>query len=201
MPQHSRTFPGFLSAIDGWMRMQMLATPFSNLLHRIGGDYRGGIAQPGWRTFMMICLHWNLEYMRLEIWCKIGLSADWCLCTALHTHSGACCYWIGFDRCQAEVWQCMKKWCRGSYNYHSVEAEWCHFPEYTFCRKCNILNINYEFSLDDAAITSLTSNKYSDFALKSSPFTYPGKQPLNRDCFVLSTDKRDNNYIKQKATI
>jgi len=110
MPQHSRTFPGFLSATDGWMRLQMLATPFSNLLHRIGGDYRGSIAQPGWRTFMMICLHWNLEYMRLEIWCKIGLSADWCLCTALRSRSGACCCWTGFDWCQAEVWQCMKKW-------------------------------------------------------------------------------------------
>jgi len=39
---------------------------------------------------MTTCLRWILEYMRLEIWCKIGLSADWCLCTALCTHSGAC---------------------------------------------------------------------------------------------------------------
>jgi len=48
----------------------------------------------GWRTFMMTCLRWILGYMRLEIWCKIGLSADWCLCTALHTRSGACYCWI-----------------------------------------------------------------------------------------------------------
>jgi len=38
----------------------------------------------------MTCLCWILAYMRLEIWCKSGLSADWCLCT----RSGACCYWI-----------------------------------------------------------------------------------------------------------
>ena len=35
--------------------------------------------------------------MRLEIWHKIGLSGDWCLCTALHTRSDACYYWIGLD--------------------------------------------------------------------------------------------------------
>jgi len=29
--------------------------------------------QLGWRTFTMICLRWILGYMRLEIWCKIGL--------------------------------------------------------------------------------------------------------------------------------
>jgi len=33
--------------------------------------------------------------VRLEIGCKIGLSGDWCLCTVLHTRSGACYYWIG----------------------------------------------------------------------------------------------------------
>ena len=32
--------------------------------------------QPGWRTFMMTCLRWILGYLRLEIWRKIGLSAD-----------------------------------------------------------------------------------------------------------------------------
>ena len=57
-----------------WMRMQMLAKPSSNLLQRIGGDHRGGRAQPGWRTFIMTCLRWILGYMRLEIWCKICLS-------------------------------------------------------------------------------------------------------------------------------
>ena len=44
--------------------------------YRCGGDHRGGRAQPGWRTFMMTCLRWILGYMRLEIWRKIGLSAD-----------------------------------------------------------------------------------------------------------------------------
>ena len=46
------------------------------------------------RTFTMTCLCWILGYMRLEIWRKIGLSADWCLCTVLRTRSGACYYWI-----------------------------------------------------------------------------------------------------------
>ena len=44
---------------------------------------------------MMTCLRWIYGYMRLEICSKISLSADWCLCTALHTRSGACYYWIG----------------------------------------------------------------------------------------------------------
>jgi len=35
--------------------------------------------------------------MRLEIWCKISLSGDWCLCTAPRTRNGACYYWIGLD--------------------------------------------------------------------------------------------------------
>jgi len=78
-----------------WMRMQMLAKPSLNLFQRTGGDHRGGRAQPGWRTFMMTCHCWILGFMRLEIWCKIALSGDWCLCTALHTRSGACYYWIG----------------------------------------------------------------------------------------------------------
>ena len=56
--------------------------PSSNLFKRTGGDHRGGRTQPGWRTFMMTCLHWILGYMRLEIWRKIGLSGDWWLCTA-----------------------------------------------------------------------------------------------------------------------
>ena len=56
-------------------------------------DHRGGRTQLVWRTFMMTCLRWILGYMRLEIWHKIGLSADWCLCTALCTRSAACYYW------------------------------------------------------------------------------------------------------------
>ena len=47
--------------------------------------------------FLMACLHWILRYTRLEIWRKIGLSADCCLCTALRTRSGACYCWIGLD--------------------------------------------------------------------------------------------------------
>ena len=41
------------------------AKPSSNLLQRTGGDHRG--------TTWMTCLRWILGYMRLEIWCKIGL--------------------------------------------------------------------------------------------------------------------------------
>jgi len=37
--------------------------------------------------------HWR-HYMMLEIWHKIGLSGDWCLCTALRTPSGACHCWF-----------------------------------------------------------------------------------------------------------
>ena len=41
--------------------------------------------------------NWILGYMRLEIWCRSGLSADWCCCTALHTRSAACYCWIGLS--------------------------------------------------------------------------------------------------------
>ena len=74
----------FLGILHEWMRTQMLARLSSNLLQRTGGDYRGGRAQPGLRTFMMTCLRWILGYMRLEIWRKIGLSGDRCLCAALY---------------------------------------------------------------------------------------------------------------------
>ena len=83
-----------LGILHEWMRTQMLAKPSLNLHQRTGGDHWGGRAQLGWRTFMMTCLRWILGFMRLEIWCKIGLSGDWCLCTALRTRSGACYYWI-----------------------------------------------------------------------------------------------------------
>ena len=59
--------------------------------------------QPGWTTSMMTCLHWILGCMRLEIWHKIYLSADWCLCTALCTRSGACYYWTGNSYWQLNV--------------------------------------------------------------------------------------------------
>ena len=84
-----------LGILHEWMRRQMLAKPSSNLLQRFGGNHQGGRAQVGWRTFMMTCLCWILGYMRIEIWHKIGLSGDWCLCTVLLTHSCACYYWIG----------------------------------------------------------------------------------------------------------
>ena len=80
-----------LGIMHEWTRTQMmLANPSSNLLQRTGGDHRGGCTQLEWRTFMTTCLCWILRYMRLEIWCKIDLSGDWCLCTALRTHSDAC---------------------------------------------------------------------------------------------------------------
>ena len=83
-----------LGILHEWMRMQTLAKPSSNLLQGTGGDHRGGRAQFGWRTFITTSLRWILGYERLEIWRKIGLSGDWCLCTALRTRSGACYYWI-----------------------------------------------------------------------------------------------------------
>ena len=82
------------SCTNEW-ETQMLAKPSMNLLQRTGGNHRGSRAQLGWRTFMITCLCWILGYMRLEIWCKIGLSADWCLCAVLCTRSGACYCWIG----------------------------------------------------------------------------------------------------------
>ena len=85
-----------LDILHEWMRTQMLAKPSSNLLQRTGSDHWGSRAQPGWRTFMMTCLCWILGYTRLEIWCKIGLSADWCLCTVLCCRAGACYCWIAF---------------------------------------------------------------------------------------------------------
>jgi len=48
---------------------------------------------------MINCLRWILGYPRLEIWCKISLTGDWCLCTVLRTHSTACYYWIGSEIC------------------------------------------------------------------------------------------------------
>ena len=90
-----------LGILYDWMRTQMLAKPSSNFLQRTGGYHRGDCTQLGWRTFMMTCFHCILGYMRLEIWCKIGLSWDWCLCTELCTRSGACCYWIGLDSSSA----------------------------------------------------------------------------------------------------
>ena len=81
-----------LGILHEWMRTQMLAKPSSNLLQKTGGDHRGSHAQPGWGTFTTTCLRWILGYMRLEIWCKIGLSGDWRLCT----RRGACYYWTGW---------------------------------------------------------------------------------------------------------
>jgi len=86
-----------LGILHEWMRTQMLAKPSSNLQPENWRWPRGGHAQLGQRIFMMTCLRWTLWYMRLEILCKIGLSADWCLSTLLHTRSGTCYYWTGLD--------------------------------------------------------------------------------------------------------
>jgi len=40
----------------------------------------------------------------IEIWHKIGLSADWCLCTVLCTRSGACYCWIVLKRLNQSRW-------------------------------------------------------------------------------------------------
>ena len=84
------TFFGHFAWVDENADASHLTRPFSNLLQRTEGDHQDGRAQLGWRTFLMICLRWILGYMRLEIRCKIGLSGDWCLCTALCTRSCAC---------------------------------------------------------------------------------------------------------------
>ena len=105
-----------LRILHEWMRTQMLAKPSSNLLQRTGGDHRGGCAQFGWRTFMMTCLRWILGNMRLKIWRKIGLSADWCLCTVRCIRSGACDYWTGI-RVRFSGTVIVDGW-------HSVHASW-----------------------------------------------------------------------------
>ena len=87
-------FPDILHQFHEWMRMQMLSYLQSSS-RELEATTKGSCAQLGWRTFMMTCLRWILGYMRLEIWRKIGLSGDWCLCTVQHTRSGACCHWIG----------------------------------------------------------------------------------------------------------
>ena len=53
----------------------------------------------------MTCFRWILGSMKLEIWCKIGLSGDWCLCTALRSHSGACYCWIGWTEWHHELFE------------------------------------------------------------------------------------------------
>jgi len=50
------TFFGHLVRMDENAELQTLAKQSSNPLQRIGGDHRGGRAQPGWRTFMKTCL-------------------------------------------------------------------------------------------------------------------------------------------------
>jgi len=89
------SFMHSLGILHESVRTQMLAKPSSNLLQRTGGDHR--LCMLGLRTFMMTCLRWILGYMRLEIWCKLGLSEDWRLCTVPCIRSGACYYWIGLE--------------------------------------------------------------------------------------------------------
>jgi len=139
----------WVGTLHEWMRMQMLAKPSSNLLQRTGGDHRRGSAQLGWRTFMMTCLRWILGYMRLEIWCKIGLSRDGCLCTALCTRSGACNYWIV---CQIETHKnpkILKQCCaindnkleKTSKNLHAlIRLDFC-----CLCHTCTKYKQSYHF--------------------------------------------------------
>ena len=86
----SGIFP-FPMSLHEWMRTQMPATPSSNLLLPENWRRPPGRPRTTWtKTFMMTSLRWILGYTRLEIWRKIGLCADWYLCTALRTRSGAC---------------------------------------------------------------------------------------------------------------
>jgi len=73
---------------------------------------------------MMTCLRWIYGYMRLEICSKISLSADWCLCTALHTRSGACYYWIGLVVHAAKWMACffVMRWTDGHYLSDRVQG-------------------------------------------------------------------------------
>ena len=73
---HHLTFIGHLARMDENADASQVVFEPQNL---------SGHAQLGQRTFVVTCLRWILEYMRLEIWCKIGLSGDWYLCTALCT--------------------------------------------------------------------------------------------------------------------
>ena len=64
---------------------EAIAKPSSDLLQRTGGDHRGGRAhnldeeRSWWPVFAG---SWDTRGW-LEIWRRIGLSGDWCLCTAL----------------------------------------------------------------------------------------------------------------------
>ena len=77
-----------LGILHEWMRMQMLAKPSSS------SSPENWRRPPGWpRTTWMKNIHDDLSsldlgmYMRLEIWHKIGLSGDWCHCTALQHYT------------------------------------------------------------------------------------------------------------------
>ena len=87
----------FLSLGILWelMKMWTPAKSFLSLLARAGDVHLGGHVLPGWRPSKVISFHWIWSCMRPENWLRIDLSGDWCLCIALHTHSGACYYWIG----------------------------------------------------------------------------------------------------------
>jgi len=76
---------------------------------------------------LMTCLCWILEYMRLEIWHKIGFSGAWCLCTVLCTRSGACYYWNRSDNGHCAFSNCcLTILCyRPSFQRH-------HFQRYSF---------------------------------------------------------------------
>ena len=78
-----------LGILHKWMRMQMLAkirTSSRKLEVTTGTAAHNLDEEHSW---------WPVFAGSWDTWCKIGLSTDWCLCTSLHTRSGACYYWIG----------------------------------------------------------------------------------------------------------
>ena len=68
---------------------------------------------------MMTCLRWILGYTRLEIWRKIGLSADYYLCPALPlvvVHA-VCCVCVSVCLPQVYFW---------NYTFSEVTTFWCY---------------------------------------------------------------------------
>ena len=90
--------------LDQWINAKIqdghskiTAKSFFSLLPRAGDVHLGGHILPEWRPSKVISLPFIWSCMKPENWLRINLSADWCLCIALRTHSGACHYWIGLS--------------------------------------------------------------------------------------------------------
>ena len=150
------------------INLHISETP-SNHLQRTGHQ-----AQPGWRTSMMTCLHWILAYMRLEIWCKIGLSADWCLCTALCTRSGACYYRIGYNQQLTHVY--LKRLC--VYCGLSASPSGCYDQlQHKRCRNKCAIEKQSPFSI--AARESVACSHLNE--VTKSDGSNNGRSPLTRE--------------------